>query len=324
MNDAAWESARRGAEWLKKHLRPDGSMEGGTDLRAYYKSAAAFLAHGQVREAERVFDYVERHYVLANGDLRGDGVPWFPMFRTYAHGWLGCAAVRHGRYELARRLMDFVTTTYDPASGGFFADAARTHCEVMTTSMAGMLALATGRLQYALAAATFLRRLYEAQPDLRRGLYTRWTTTLVTEFAAEDAAGHLVDAQKARQWYFQYGIAAAHLASVAAVTGDRQWLKLAQDYLCAADYLGEDRYQTPQSGKIGWGAAWAYALSSGPVERALAATVSQGLRALQNDDGSWLATGVYGGAAAAADDVTLDVTAEFVTLQSWMGLVPNE
>jgi len=50
--------------------------------------------------------------------------------------------------------------------------------------------------------------------------------------------------------------------------------------------------------------------------------VVAGLGGLQNGNGSWLATGVYGGANAAADSVTLDVTSEFVTLQSFMGLVP--
>ena len=90
----------------------------------------------------------------------------------------------------------------------------------------------------------------------------------------------------------------------------------------ASAQCGADRYQTPQSGKIGWGAAWTYRLSRAPEDLALVEQVVAGLGALQNDDGSWLATGVYGGANAAADSVTLDVTSEFVTLQSFMGLVP--
>jgi len=63
-------------------------------------------------------------------------------------------------------------------------------------------------------------------------------------------------------------------------------------------------------------------MSRNADDLALVAQVSSGLAALQNDDGSWLVTGVYGGASAPADSSTIDITSEFVALQSFMAQVP--
>ncbi len=323
MNQQAWDSAGRAAKWLLALLEADGSLRGGTDLRAYYKTPCALLANGYVREADLVLDYIERRYMKADGDdLEGSGVPWFASYRTYLHSWICCAAMMRGRFELARHMSGVIATYHNPSSGGFFADEARTVEEVMTTSMAGVACLWAGKGDLAEAAGNWLRSLWLAQPDLRRGLYTSWRRNeLVTQFSEAEAGGCLVDASKARQYYFQYGISAALLASLAGSSGDMAWLDLARKFLHASAHCGPDRYQTPQSGKIGWGAAWTFRLSRHPADFELSATVAHGLCALQNGDGSWLATGVYGGESANADSVTIDVTAEFAILQSHMGLV---
>jgi hypothetical protein len=323
MNGKAWESAGRGARWLQALLEADGSMRGGTDLRAYYKTPCAFICNGYIREADLMLDYIEKRFLqTSSGDLDGDGVPWFSIYRTYSHSWICCAAMMRGRFELARQLRSFIETFHNPKSGGFFAGDARAVEEVMTTSMAGLACLWSGNRELGLAAGNWLRTLWEKQPDVHRGLYTSWQGgSLVTAYSEEDAAGCLVDPNKTRQWYFQYGISAALLSSLAGATGEAHWLELARKYLRASHHAGADRYQTPQSGKIGWGAAWTYRLTRDPMDRELAETVADGLCALQNDDGSWLASGVYGGESAAADSVTIDVTAEFATLQSYMGLV---
>ncbi len=318
----AWQSAELGCSWILKQLEANGSLRGGDDLRAYYKTPAALLAHGRVLEANRVLDYVETRYLKPDGDLDGSGVPWFEVYRTYNHSWLCCGAVMAGRRDLARKLSGFIATRHNAASGGFFADEARSTEEIMTTSMAGIACLYAGKHELALAAGEWLANLYQAQPDLTKGLYTSWKNGLVTEYPEAEASSYLVDPLKLRQWYFQYGISAALLSSLAGFTGEERWLVLARNFLQASAHAATDRYQTPQSGKIGWGAAWTYRLSRAPEDLALVEQVSSGLAALQNDDGSWLVTGVYGGASAAADSLTLDITSEFVALQSFMGVLP--
>lgn len=308
MNQQALQSANRAAAWLKALLDPaTGSLRGGTDLRAYYKTASAFHANGLTTEADLVLDYIEQRYLRAGGDLDGDGVPWFSIYRTYPHSWICFAAVQRNRHALAQQLADFILTWQNPASGGFFAGEARDVEEVMTTSMAGIALHHAGRADAARKAGQWLRNLWNQQPDLvYKGLYTSWRNgALITEYAEADAAGCLVDVHKTRQWYFQYGIAAALLTQL----GEHD---LAREFLQASSHAAADRYQTPQSGKIGWGAAWA-------GDHELSATVAAGLCALQNGDGSWLATGVYGGETADADSVTIDVTAEFATLQAFIG-----
>lgn len=321
-NQKAWSSAALGCSWILKQLEPNGSLRGGDDLRAYYKTPAALLAHGRVPEANSILDYVEARYLKPDGDLDGNGVPWFDVYRTYNHAWLCLGAVMAGRFDLARKLSGFIATRHNPASGGFFADEARTTEEIMTTSMAGIACLWAGKHDLALAAGQWLEHLYNAQPDLTRGLYTTWQNGLVTEYPEAEASSYLVDPAKMRQWYFQYGISAALLTSLAGFTGEDRWLSLARNFLQASKHAAADRYQTPQSGKIGWAAAWTYRLSRDPEDLALVEQVSSGLAALQNDDGSWLVTGVYGGASAAADSLTLDITPEFVALQSFMGVLP--
>ncbi len=322
MKQTAWDSASRGCAWLLEQLQPDGSFRGGEDLRAYYKTPAALLVHGKTREAHRVLDYVEANYLRSGGDLDGTGMPWLPIYRTYPHAWICCAAMMAGRFDLARQLAHFIGHYHNPASGGFFADEARSTEEIMTTSMAGLACLWAGKMDLAIAAGGWLETLWKAQPDISKGLYTSWRNGLVTEYPEADASGCLVDPTKPRQWYFQYGISAALLTSLAGATGEAHWLALARQFLHASAHCGPDRYRTPQSGKVGWGAAWAYRHSRAAEDLELVHQVSSGLIALQNDDGSWLATGVYGGATAEADSVTLDVTSEFVTLQSFMGMVP--
>jgi hypothetical protein len=316
VNLKALQSANRGAAWLKALLDPaTGALRGGTDLRAYYKTPCAFHNNGLFAEADLVLDHLERRYLRESGDLDGEGVPWFSIYRTYPHSWICFAAALRERHALAQQLAGFIVSWHNPASGGFYAGEARDLEEIMTTSMAGIALLHAGRIDIAEAAGAWLRNLWRQQPDLvQQGLYTACRNgVLITEYAEAEAAGFLVDVRKSRQWYFQYGIAAALLTSLAKVTGKQEWRTLADGFLSASSHAAEDRYKTPQSGKISWGAAWA-------GDAVLSATVAEGLCALQNGDGSWLATGVYGGETAEADSVTIDVTAEFTTLQAYNGM----
>lgn len=317
----AAESSRRGAQWLLSHLNKDGTFQGGTDLRAYYKTPAAFAIAGHNEEAERVLDYISAHLLKPDGDLDGTGVPWFRTYRTYPHSWICCAAMMRGRFELARLLSGFIATYHDPNTGGFFTDQTLTTQEIMTSSMAGLACLWAGDLVRAEGVGCWLENLFLAQPDLSRGLYTSWNNGLVTCFTEEEALGCLVDATKPRQYYFQYGISAALLSSLAGATGNRKWSVLARVFLHASEHCYKDRYSTQQSGKIGWGAAWTFRLTHRQEDAALSRSVVDGLIAMQNADGSWIASGAYGAASATADSGVIDITSEFTALQGAIGLV---
>lgn len=309
--------AARAAEWLLKLLQPDGSLESAKALDAYYKSPAALCFSGHTAEAHRVLDYVATRFLQPNGDLDGTGVGWYDRFRIYPHAWLTWGAVELGRHDIAKQLAAFLQTRHNPETGGFRADDEGTE-EIMTTSMAALASLRAGHIDTARHAARWLKDTFAMQPDLTRGLYhVRKPGAMLYE--GDSSVWYLVNAKELRQWYFQYGISAAFLAAYSKATGDTSALALAQAYLHASAHCREDRYRTPQAGKIGWGAAWTHALTNAPQDQALVTAVVDGLGALQCGDGSWNSAGVYEENPADAAVARLDVTAEFAALFALMG-----
>jgi hypothetical protein len=325
--DAIAEAAQRGARWLLGKLRSDGSLEGATSVGDYYKAPFALTATGHVAAAERVLNHVARTYLRPDGELDGSGLSWFDTFCIYPHAWLTVAALMRGRFDVSFPLLRVLLECYDKQTGGFFGTTAgrqsrRGPQEVMSSSMAGLACLWAGRFDVAQRTGHWLLRLYEAQPDLRRGLYFVWDSEagLVKDFPTTEATAHFVNAAVPAQWYFQYGISAAFLASLSAACGEPSWLTLAQHFLRASRFCQDDVYRQPQSGKIGWGAAWTYRLSRDPEDRRLVETVADGLRALQNPEGWWSALNAYDLKTAATVEPHLDVTSEFVGLLGCMEL----
>jgi hypothetical protein len=313
----ARECAQRGAAWLRDLLEEDGSFRGAGAVDCYYKAPCALAVSGFADEAARVLHHVSARYLLPGGDLDGTGVAWYNRFRLYPHAWLLWAAVELRRPELARALASFLAGRRNPETGGFRADDNGTE-EIMTTSIAGLAMLRAGHLDAAIGAGEWLRRVLEAQPDLTGGLLHVWRPGQGLD-EGDGSVWFRVDATQPRQWYFQYGISAALLADLARVSGDRSWLALADQYLRASGHCHADRYSTPQSGKIGWGAAWTGALTGDAAHHALTGAVVEGLAALQGPDGSWNGEGVYDPQPPAETAAArLDVTAEFVTLLSMM------
>jgi len=320
--------AARGAEWLLALQRPNGSLEDSNRLDAYYKSPFALIVMGHNPQAERMFDYIEKYLVKPGGDLDGTGVEWFERFRIYPHAWLAVAAMMRGRFRIAHSLLRTLVAYHHEETGGFFhttedCKQRQGRQEIMTTSLAGLACLWAGRLDIALRTGRWLRQIFEAQPDLSKGLYEVWDARngLVTQFPANEAKGYLVDASQPGQWYFQYGVSAAFLSSLSAATQGKEWLELAQKFLRASKYCRDDVYRRPASGKIGWGAAWCYRLSGEPEDREIALAVIEGLRALQNEDGSWSTSGVRRDKADGRSSSDIDVTAELTGLMGCMGLI---
>ncbi len=318
MSGSARSMAARGADWLRALLQPDGSFPGEAALDCYYKAPCALAFSGHREDALRVFRFVEQRFLQPDGDLDGTGVAWYDRFRIYPHSWLLWAATELDRPETACALASFLETRWHPESGGFRADAKGTE-EIMTTSLAGLAMLRNGRADIAMRAGEWLERVLGAQPDLRRGLIHVWRPLTGLD-EGDGSVWFRVNAAEPRQWYFQYGISAALLSDLARSTGQGKWLALARRYLHASAHCHQDRYSTPQSGKIGWGAAWTHALSGHREDEALVEAVVNGLGALQCGDGSWNGEGVYHAQPDPASAVArIDVTAEFVALLSIMG-----
>jgi len=320
--------ARRGAKWILALQQRDGSLRDTECLEAYYKAPFGLVVAGYNLQAERMLDYIENTFLQSDGDLDGRGVEWWEQFRTYPHAWLTIAALMRGRFRIVHSLLRILLAYHDEPSGGFFTSTESSklragHQEIMTTSLAGLACLWAGRVDVATRAGGWLHRIWEAQPDASKGLYQAWDTRtgLITEFPASEAKSYFVDALQPAQWYFQYGISAAFLSALAASTQANQWLELAHNFLYASKYCREDVYRRPASGKIGWGAAWCYRLSGDAADREICLAVIEGLGDLQNNDGSWSATGVRRDKSAPGSVADIDVTAEFTGLLGAMAMV---
>jgi hypothetical protein len=320
-------AAKRGAEWILALQQQDGSFHDTECLEAYYKAPFGLVVTGYNPQAERMLDYIEKRFLQQDGDLDGSGVGWWEQFRTYPHSWLTIAALMRGRFRIAHSLLRTLLDYHDEASGGFFTSTEGSKLrvgrqEIMTTSLAALACLWAGRLDVATRAGAWLRRIWEAQPDVSKGLYQVWDarTGLVTEFPASEAKTYFVNALQPAQWYFQYGASAAFLSALAAATQANPWLELAHKFLYASKHCREDVYRRPASGKVGWGAAWCYRLSGDPVDREICLAVIEGLGDLQNDDGSWSATGVRRDKSPPCSVADIDVTAEFTGLLGTMAM----
>jgi hypothetical protein len=143
-------------------------------------------------------------------------------------------------------------------------------------------------------------------------------TGLVTTYPEVEALGYRVDAHKTVQYYFQYGVPAAFLSSLAGATGDKQWLDLAQRFLRDSAHCREDVYREPQSGKLGWGAAWTYRLTRDPADRRIAEAVAAGLLASRHADGWWSGANVYQHGDANTGQPNLAVTGELLAHLGWI------
>jgi len=322
-------AARRGAEWVAGRQERDGSLRDAHSLAGYYKAPFALVVTGHNGAAERMLDHVARRFLRRDGDLDGAGVEWFQSYRIYPHAWLTIAAAMRGRFEIAYALLATLIEYHDEKTGGFFAtgesdgSGRRTgKQEMMSTSLAGLACLWLGRMDIARRTGRWLQHLYDAQPDLSAGLYHVWDSErgLITEFPQADAKTYFVNASMPDQWYFQYGISAAFLSSLSAATGEKHWLQLAQKFLRASSHCRDDVYGRFTSAKIGWGAAWTYRVSGDNGDSHVAELVAERLCALQNDDGSWSASGSYGTESAAVAEPTIDLTAELTGLLGCIAL----
>lgn len=320
----------RGAQWLLDHQRPDGALKD-TDntLATYFKSPLAFSSAGEGAAGKQLLSWVRENALTSIGDFAGTaGRGTQAHNATYANAWLIVGAQRLGDYDLAHRAVErllqlrfdgggFYRVTPDQnvpspseQDGGVYTSGlVPGTTDLLCTSMSGHACLATGRLHEAQMAGDLLCRMWEAQPNVSDGVYFQWHDRdgLVTDFSKDVADAFMIIASATKQKYFQVGIAASFLAKLYEVTGNDKYRQVACGYLDATDFFAEDRFSTPQSGKVGWGAAYVYRITGDSKYQDIARAVGDSLVTLQGGTGSWVED---------SQDMSrqLEVTSEFVAL----------
>jgi hypothetical protein len=194
----------------------------------------------------------------------------------------------------------------------------------MSTSMAGMACLYTGRIAEATAVGDHLVRVWEKQPLPSRRLYfcLRNGEELITEFSEEDAVQRVVEVGQEKQWYLVPGLATAFLVRLWFATGQKRYLDTAHEYTEFCDLCANDRYTTPMSGGFGWGAALLYQATGNANYQRIACEVADFVVSTQAEEGQWGSPDLGEQYAY----LIMDATAEFAVMlvETVEGLVAGE
>jgi Prenyltransferase and squalene oxidase repeat len=313
------QAAVRAVKWLLTQQNDDGSMgpvEQG--VGAYYKVPYAFSLAGRTVEAGRLLAWVRTNAFTEEGDF-GGRYPRIGPHQTYYHyanSWMVAGVQRLGQFDLAFRGVDFLLTMQHPQCGGFLAEGPDAHLsgeqDLMSTSVAGLACLYTGRVAEATAVGDHLVRVWGKQPVPSSRLYfsLRNGEDLVTDFPEEEAPQRVIDTKKDGQWYLIPGLATAFLVRLWMATGNREYLAAAHEYTEFCDLCAQDRYTTLMSGAFGWGAALLYQATGNANHQRIAAAVADYVVSTQNEDGTWGA----GGLGEEYTYLIMDATAEFAVM----------
>ena len=308
-----------GLKWLLGQQNSDGSMnplEHG--IASFFRLPHTFALMGQMERGARLAAWIRDNSLDEDGDFTGYTPRVGPLasFYHYGNAWLVMGLHRLGMYGLSLRGAEFLTTLQHPVTGGFLTRGPEATLDdmqdIMSTATAGLALLTTGHLNEAEAAGNFLVSTMDRQPNLTRGLLfvQQKGDRFVNDWPEDQGLAFALEAQKLGQWYFVPGLAGGFLAKLHDVTGQKEHLHAASQYIQFADSAANDRYQGPNAWWFGWGAAMLYAVSGAANCRKIVEQVLDNMVQNHMSSGSW-AAGSLGYEPPAP---IVDATAEAVTV----------
>jgi len=301
-NTIPWrDAALRAVDRLAARIGPDGALgEDCTDLACVYKLPYLMQLAGRPAEAQRLLDHVRGRFLRPDGELRtSDAIktadPVLALYPGYIDGWIAMAAHRIGRFDLSfpvwRRLRGFWSTALDGFTVEPDSEPAFAALEVLTCAHLGLAALYLGELDLARGAGRALKRFLDLQPSPETRFYLRISGDgiLQTDFPAEAAGLHVIQADEPGQAWFFIGYPMAFLARLYRATGETEHLATARGYFAFAERCAARMVEEHFAHKVAWGAAELAAATGEAAPRALSAEIARHLVAAQGSDGTWLA-----------------------------------
>jgi hypothetical protein len=318
--NAAEAGIDRGCRYLLDRI--DGSGSPGARHCHYYRVPWALALSGHRREAAAVLSWVERNALEANGDLRPEARVGFDThWSSYPLANLATGAWHLERYDTASLLAGRLAAFQHPELGGAYAahpaHRADQRQDLFPTAQLGMTGITTGHLDLAHGAYRWIRLLYDSQPELPHRLYSATDgDRLITDIADDTMAWQVItDFGKARQAFYNPGIATAFLGRYHLATGDAEALDLAVKYLeltVSGTRAQFDHTDSVQVCKFAWGASVLYEATGEPTYLDHMLTMTRWFLDAQNEDGSWDNSPFLMALAAHPPSVRIEVTAEFV------------
>jgi len=311
-------AAIEAVKWLVKQQTPDGSMQPvGEGMAGFHKVPYAMALSGQGVRATKLCAWITANSVNEEGDLGAAFGRQGPLKHYYHYGnsWVIAGAQRLGQFGLSLPTWGFLASLQHPATGGFLTAGPEASLDdeqdMLSTAAAGLAALYMGQEDVAVAAGRFLVGLWDTQPasGARMYLAMRRGTEHVRVYEGVDEQYVLALGQP-NQWYFVPGLAAGVLLRLWEVTGNDDFLRVAQDLVGFCEMGGADRYTLPQSGFFGWAAAMLFAATGNVNYQRIATAVLTAHIKRQSSDGSWVEPSL----PSSLPSARLDATAEGLIL----------
>jgi len=232
------EARDRATGWLLGHLNDDGSMGDASAGWQFYRAPWTFSLVGETEGAAAACDWVRRNLLQRDGTLGG---PRRVVTDAWAYRDSAFIVGAHmaGQYDLSHGLMPALLRWQDPISGGFANDrlpdgSMSDDMDIPYTCGGGFASVATGNLEAARRAYSYLARIYLAQEHLPDKFYVFWSRSRQRPITETDAAFELRmvvenQADRHQRWTIG-GISAGFLCRLYLADPRPEYVDLARHY----------------------------------------------------------------------------------------------
>jgi hypothetical protein len=306
-------------------LSEEGSWKDEPDpiVDAYYKAPWCLAAIGDATAANRSLGHVEDRFLGPDGDVAPvHSAKLQERYPLIPHAHLAIGAVEAGRDDLADKLLDFLVGQRNPGLGAWgdrVDGQAKGRLDAISTAAIGLAFLERGHLDEARAAALFLERLLESQPQAETDFFTTVNNSgdLLTDFpTGPSTVDRRVTFAKPFQVWHAIGFPIMLLGRLAEVDDDPRWMRLAGRFTEMFDQ-SQQAWIDLSVGKAAWGFAVMYRATGDRQYRSRALRALRGIVSWQDPDGGWLTClDGEGGTAGAVTSLGYEVCTELVM---WLG-----
>ena len=313
------ESAERAVRWLLSIQNPDGTMNP-TEKGAfsYYKVPRCLAMAGHHDEAARLLAWAEREIFTADGNFDATRTGFHAAHSCYANCWFVWAAHAMSRFDISYPGMDYVLRFRHPHNGGYCSEGPYrpgqgNEQDLVSTAFASFVGLHLGRLEEAVAAAEFIARFVEQQPEPDKRLWLRTDdngklVTAVPE-GCEEPRYFVLETEAPGQLYYYLGVSMILLGKLYMLKRQQRYIEAADAFLRTAHRCHPDAFLTDGTGKIGLGAAYLYHATGDPKYAEAARKSCDFLVSDQSDEGPWIRDGKPTASSTAEFAVWLTVVA---------------
>jgi len=274
------ETGRKAVRYQLEYQRADGCyIWEGYANDAYHKQAYSWGAAGYLEPAHRLLTWVKDNTLQPDGQLaayNGD---------VYKLAWFFQGAHRLGRFDLSYPVMSFLLAQQAPC-GGFPHLAGDEFIRSLSTCWTGVAALYLGRVDIARTTADWAISMLEQQPDEDK-FYFRTTRDGVLVTPDIDPNALHIDTRNPKQDYWEVGLPLQLMCRLYMVTGDQEYLGLAERFFEFKLRCYEDNFTFVGSGKSSLGAALYYLLTGDDRARQAAYRFADFLVETQYPEGGW-------------------------------------